>query len=145
MSLTKNRRLITKGTPMIGEVEIVNGAIEIFQGAILNFEAGNIGFAKLGSDTASEEFAGIVDDQGYLLQTTAVTADGTNKVRVRKPGSNELVRLPFTSAITRANIGDTVYVVDDEEVGLTADVTNSIRVGTLREVESSTLGWVQLD
>lgn len=145
MSLTGNRRLQRRVAPHREEVEIVNGAIEIFQGAILNFEAGNIGFAKLGSDTASEEFAGIVDDQGYLLQTAAVTADGTNKVKVILPGSGELVRLPFTSSISRANIGDTVYVVDDEEVGLAGDVSNSVRVGTLRAVDDATWGWVQLD
>jgi len=116
---------------------IVNGAIHIYEGAILNYEAANIGYVKLGSDTASEEFAGIACEEVNLAAADNAS-DGDNTVWMDAAGSGKCFRFSsdrvLTTAITIANIGDTVYVAGDDKIALASVTSNDVELGTIVDV-----------
>lgn len=56
-----------------------------------------------------------------------------------------LHRLPFSGSITIANVGDTVYVKDDEDVALAATTTNDLPVGFIVGLDDDTsYVWVDI-
>lgn len=144
-ALSANANVETKLAPQRTKKQIVDGLIRIYRGALLNYEAANIGYVKLGSDTLSEEFAGIALEEQNLAAADN-DADGTYKVEVIPRGSGEWVKLPVTSTITIANEGDPVYVDGDDAVDISTGITNTTGgfVGIIREFISANLAWVQL-
>ncbi len=139
MPLTANRITEDITFPKATKKSVAAGAIEIFDGAYLAMNANR--FAVLGVDTASFIFGGIATAH---LDQAAGGSDGDNTIPVKPPGSGSWVKMKFTNTITRANEGDTVYLKDDETVGLVADVTNNVVVGTLQEFIDSLTGIVQI-
>lgn len=148
MPLSANRNVQRKQSPLIHKVKVVDGAIHIYKGALLSYEAGNIGYAQLSSDPAAialHEFAGIALEE---LNVSAAdnTADGTYTVEVLSRGCGEIVKLPVTSSITIANVGDAVYADTDEKVDISTGILNTTGgfVGIIREFVSTNVAWVQL-
>lgn len=139
MSLTENRITEDITSPKGAKKPVAAGAIEIFDGAYLALNANR--FAVLGVDTAAFIFGGIAIE--HLDQATG-GSDGDNDISVKPAGSGSWVKMNFTNTITRANEGDTVYLVDDETVGLVADVSNNVEVGKLQEFIDSLTGMVQI-
>jgi hypothetical protein len=127
------------------KLKVVDGLIHIFKGAHLNYEAANIGYAKLGSDTLSEEYAGIAMEE---LNVAAAdnTADGTFEIEVLPRGNGDLVEMDITSNITVANEGDPVYVDGDDKVDIASGILNTTGglVGIIRQFISTNKAWVQM-
>lgn len=145
MSLSANKIIQTKQSPARLRLKVVDGLIHIYKGALLNYEASNIGYAKPGSDTHGEEFAGIAVDE-LSVAAAANTADGTYEIDVIPKGSGELVLMDITSTITIANEGDVVFADGDDKVDLVAGVVNNTlgQVGIIRQFVSANKAWVQL-
>ena len=145
MALSANANIQRIVTPAVLKKKIVDGAIHIYRGALLNYEAANIGYVKLGSDTLSEEFAGIALEEVNLAAADN-TADGTYKVEVSPRGNGDLFLLPVTSNITIANEGDPVYVDGDSAVDIASGIVNTTNgfVGIIREFVSTNSAWVQM-
>lgn len=132
MALTKSRtELGFQDNFVFRDAELVDGALTIHLGALLNYEQGNIGYA-LPATATSGEFAGIAAEE-VIVAASDNTADGTKTCRIHAKGNGKVYKLPFNGSITRANIGDTVYVYDDEKVSL----SGSVAVGTIVDVETN--------
>lgn len=95
------------------------------------------GYLNPGSDTAALIFAGVAMERADNTGGAA----GDISCRVRRKG----VFLLAIAAATIANIGDDVYLVDDQTVGLAATTTNDIKCGTIWGVESATQVWVDIE
>ncbi|MCA9405058.1 MAG: hypothetical protein KC684_00840 [Candidatus Omnitrophica bacterium] len=146
MALSDNQVIETKVPDASLKLKVVDGLIRIYRKALLNYEAGNIGYVKLGSDTLSEEFAGISLEEKNLAAADN-TSNGTYDVEVLPKGCGKLIKLAVTSTITIANEGDTVYVDGDDAVDIASGITNTTngRVGTIKQFISANEAWVKLD
>lgn len=144
MALSANRKLQRKAQPAIKKLKCVNGELHIYEGALLNYEASNIGYVMPGTDTLSQEFAGIALEEVNVAAADN-TADGTFSVEVLPRGCGEEVLLDMSVGITIANEGDAVYLENDGQVGISG-VTNTTGgfVGIIRQFVSNTQAWVQL-
>ena len=143
MALSANAVISTKPLVDIFERGIVDGLIHIYQGSLLNYEAANIGYVKLASDTASEEFAGVSMEEQDL--TAALnTADGTYDVKMYAKGSGRVFLMKVTGGCSRANIGDTVMADGDDAVDFTGGVTHDVAVGTVVDIYSATHAWIKI-
>lgn len=147
MPLSANQIIETKKSPVTHKVKLVDGLLHVYKGALLQYEAGNIGYAELGADTmgAIDEFAGIALEE-VNVSAADNGADGTYTCQVLSRGCGEWVKLPVTSNITIANVGDAVYVDTDEKVDIASGILNTTGgfVGIIREFISTNLAWVQL-
>jgi hypothetical protein len=129
MSLTDNRVIESIENQQIHKFG-VDGAIQtIYNNALVAAEptAGS-GYLLVAADTANYEFRGIARQ---FLDQTAVVTDATNEIEVWVPGSGNVFQLPIVSSVTIKNIGDSVYVSDDEKVDLVGGVSNNVLVGTI--------------
>lgn len=146
MALSENKIVETKNQPVQEKLKVVDGAIHIYRGANLSYEAGNIGYVKLGTDTVSQEFAGIALDE---LDVAAAdnTANGTYEIEVLTRKCGKWVKRYVTSTITIANEGDIVYTDGDDAVDLSTGIVNTTNgaVGTIRKFIDSHNAWVSLD
>lgn len=143
MALSANQIVEIKEAPLRDRVKLVSGLLHVYRGAILNYASGNIGYAKLGQDALTNEFAGIALDE-VDVSAAQNTADGTYDCLVIPRGSGELVKLTTTDNITIANIGDPVYVNGDDAVKLSVTNTTGGFVGIIRQFVSTNKAWVQL-
>jgi len=109
---------------------------KIFGGAMVCVNAA--GFALEGSDTAGLIFQGIAMNQ----VDNSAGANGDKSVVLRRRG---LVMVTMGTAITQANVGDNVFLVDDQTVDLTANVTNAIFCGIIAKYVSSTIAWIDIE
>ena len=114
---------------------VINADI-IYGGAFVCVNAA--GYALPGSDTAGLIFAGIARE----MVDNSLGQAGDRDVLLRRRG---LVKATFATAITIANVGDNVFLVDDESVDVTANVTNHIFCGILAKVIDATHGWVDIE
>lgn len=139
MALTENQDVVSKLDYMYDTYDVVAGAIHIHRGAILNRDSsGNV---KLGSDAASETFAGVAYEE--LEQASGASA-GDNTIKVIAAKSGKVVKLGFTG-VTKAEIGLDVYVNGDDQVALAATTTNDVRVGTIVGVAETNYAYVALN
>jgi hypothetical protein len=69
-------------------------------------------------------------------------AVGAISVPVRRRG---LVKATLATAITIANVGDNVFLVDDESVDLTGNVTNGIFCGIIAQYIDTTHAWIDIE
>jgi ABC-type uncharacterized transport system ATPase subunit len=145
MSLSANKVIRRKSAPTPKKLKVVDGAVHIHVGANLNYEASNIGYVMPATDVLNAEFAGIALEE---LNVAAAdnTSDGTYEVLVLPRGAGDEVLMDVHDTITIANEGDPVYVYDDDDVGLSASVTNTTGglVGIIRQFVSANKAWVQL-
>ena len=97
--------------------------------------AGNL---NPGSDTAGLIFAGVADDRADNTGGSA----GDISATVKRRG---LYLFAMGTAITIANVGDAVFLVDDQTVDLIANVTNGIFCGVIAEYHSAGLAWIDIE
>lgn len=145
MALSANANIKRMVTPAILTKKLVDGALHVYRMALLNYEAANIGYAKLGSDTLSEEFCGIALEE-VDVSAAQNTADGTYTCKVYPRGNGDLFLLPVRSNITIANEGDPVYVDGDDYVDIASGIVNTTNgfVGIIREFVSTNSAYVQM-
>ncbi len=93
----------------------VDGGSKIFAGANACFNAA--GFLVPGADTAGLIYAGV----SRSSIDNSLGQDGDESAIVRRRG---LFLMELATAITQANVGDNVFLVDDQLVDLAGNVTN---------------------
>ncbi|PKN05523.1 MAG: hypothetical protein CVU74_01265 [Deltaproteobacteria bacterium HGW-Deltaproteobacteria-9] len=114
----------------------VAAATKIFAGAWACVNAA--GFLVPGADTAALIFQGI--SRAYVDNSLGSNGDLTGLVLRRG-----LVKATLGHAITQANVGDNVFLVDDETVDLTANTTNDIFCGVIAEYIDSTHAFIDIE
>ena len=112
----------------------VKANAKIFAGSLVCIDS--TGYAIPGSDNAGLKFVGI--SRGYVDNTGG--ADGALSVEVWRRGSFELA----ASGMTSGNIGDSIFVVDDQTVGLASTTTNDVPCGKISEYNSATSVYVSI-
>lgn len=113
----------------------VGASKEIFAGSLVVVD-GTTGYAEAGSDAAGKIFVGVARE--HVKDVSGV--EGTESVIVRRRG----LFLFAIAAATQANVGDAVFIVDDETVGLAATTTNDIYCGVIAAIKSATEVWVDI-
>lgn len=114
----------------------VDDGDKIYAGAIVCVNAA--GYAVVGADTAGLIFMGIAREQA----DNTSGADGAINVIVRRRG---LFKMKLATAITIANVGDNVFIADDESVDLAGNVTNDIFVGIIASYIDTTHAWIDIE
>jgi len=95
------------------------------------------GYAVPGADTAGLIFEGIATQQ----VDNSAGLDGAKTVVLRRRG---LIKAAIAAA-TQANVGDNVFLVDDQTVGLAATTTNDIFCGVIAGYIDTTHVWVDIE
>ena len=138
MTLTKTATIEEKTDPGRQDYPMASGAVTLFEGGLSAFDTnGNV---VLAADSAGFLFAGVNIKQVIQL---AGGANGDNQMRVIPKGSGKWVRVKSQSALTQANIGDNVFMVDDEVVDTAATVQNIV-AGVIRIVEDATFCFIEI-
>ena len=96
------------------------------------------GYAVPGADTANLIFQGIIRE--YVDNSSG--SNGDDDVIMRRRG---LVKALMGTAITQANVGDEVYLADDQTVDLVANVTNNIFCGIIAGYIDTTHAWIDIE
>jgi len=96
------------------------------------------GFLVPGADTAGLIFQGI----SRLYVDNSLGANGALNGLLWRRG---LVYATLGHAITQANVGADVFLVDDETVDLTANVTNKIFCGVIAEYVDATHAFIDIE
>lgn len=96
------------------------------------------GYALPGSDTAGLIFQGIALHRADNSLGNA----GDITVTLRRRG---LVKATLATAITQANVGDNVFLVDDESVDIAANTTNDIFCGIIAQYIDSTHAMIDIE
>jgi len=112
----------------------VKGNSRIFKGSLVCCDA--TGYAVPGSDAAGLAFLGIALEEA----NNTGGADGAIRIRVQTQGVFSLAK---SGAITQANLGQWVYVSDDQTVALAPTVTNDVLCGRLEGLDEQDV-WVRL-
>ena len=140
-NLTKTAVFEEKTTPQRQDYPMKAGAVTRFEGGLSAFDtAGNGRFLVKGANTANFLFAGLNVKQ--VVQESG-GSDGDNLMRVIPRGSGNWVRMKSGSALTQANQGDTVYLVDDELIN-PINPGNTVVVGIIRIVEDAEFCFVEI-
>lgn len=113
----------------------IAAAALIYGGAIVCVNAG--GYLIKGSDAAGLILAGI--STGRFDNSAGANGD-LNGVFER----DGLHMMNLGTAITQANVGDPVYLVDDQTVDLAANVTHLILAGVIAEMVTTTLAYIDI-
>jgi len=132
-ALTKDRNTVRKEGDYASYP--VKGGVKVYAGGIVCI--GSDGYAIPGSDTAGLKFVGV--SRGYVDNTGG--ASGAVSAEVWKRGCFEF----SASGMVRANVGDSVYVVDDQTAGLAATTTNDVPCGRISEYNSATSVYVAIE
>ncbi len=114
----------------------VEESTKIYAGALVCVNAN--GYLVAGADTAGLIFMGVARE----AVDNSAGADGAATCLIRRRG---LVKMLFATAITQANVGDNVFLVDDQTVDVVANVTNAIFCGIIAEYIDSTHAWVDIE
>ena len=125
MALTENIKVNITPDTTYQNREVASGAIHFYTGAICNYNTS--GYLKLGSDTASEIFAGIAFDE---LDQASGGNNGDNSLKTIAAKSGVAVKLGFTG-VTIADLGKDVFVNGDDFVALAGTTANDVRVGSV--------------
>jgi hypothetical protein len=119
------------------ELEFEMAASEkIFGGALACVNAN--GYCLEGSDTANLIFQGWATE----MVDNSDGSDGDLTIVLRRRG---LVKVILDTAITIANVGDNVFLVDDQTVDLTANVTHNILCGIIAGYIDTTHAWIDIE
>jgi hypothetical protein len=109
---------------------------KIFGGALTCVNAN--GYALEGSDTAGLIFQGVATARA----DNSSGLNGDIDIVLRRRG---LVKVVMDTAITQANVGDEVFLVDDQTVDLVANVTNNIFCGVIAEYLDTTHAMIDIE
>ena len=113
----------------------VEEATKILEGALVSVNAA--GYAVNATDAANDRVVGVATKTA----DNTSGADGDIHVEVWTDGVHDFVS-GFSATI--ANVGDKVYVVDNQTVDLAATTTNDVLVGIVVGVESTSKVRVRL-
>lgn len=95
------------------------------------------GYLVPGADTAGLRFQGVAQEN---VNNTG--GDGAMTCKVRRKG---LFKATIAHAVTLANLGKQVFLVDDNTVDLAEYVSNAIYCGNIAGIIDSTHVWVDID
>jgi len=109
---------------------------KIYGGALTCVNAA--GYALKGSDTAGLIFQGISMEQ----KDNSSGSNGDLSIVLRRRG---LIKVIMDTAITIANIGDNVFLVDDQTVDLSGNVSNNIFCGIIAGYIDTTHAWIDIE
>lgn len=115
---------------------LVAESTTIYGGALTAVNAA--GYLVAGADTAALIFHGVADGRA----DNSGGSNGDVTALVRRRGQ---YRFASASALTQANVGDNVFIEDDQTVALVADVTNAIFCGVIAEVAGANDCWVDIE
>lgn len=108
---------------------------DIYTGGLVMVNA--TGYAIPGSDTAGGIFVGVSTE----TVDNNPAASGAKTVTVMRRG---LHLMALGHAISQANVGDNVFIVDDQTVDVTANVSNGIYCGIIAKYVSSTRAYIDI-
>jgi len=108
----------------------------IYAGALVCVNAN--GYALPGADTANLIFQGIALEQ----KDNSSGSNGDLDVVLQRRG---LIKVILDTAISQANVGDNVFLVDDQTVDLTANVDNNIFCGIIAQYIDSTHAYIDIE
>ncbi len=135
MAVLTEDKNIQRREGVLSEFPVITNDI-IYGGANVCVNAA--GYALPGADTAALIYQGVaearVDNTGG--------GNGAKKVVLRRRG---LFLMEFATAISQANVGDGVFLVDDQLVDVTANVTNHIFCGNIAIYVDTTHAWVDIE
>ncbi len=109
---------------------------DIYGGALTCVNAA--GYALEGSDTAGLIFEGVAMER----KNNSSGSNGDLDVVLHRRG---LFNVILDTAITQANVGDNVFLVDDQTVDLTANVSNNILCGIIAKYIDTTHAWIDIE
>jgi hypothetical protein len=112
----------------------VKAATKIYAGSMVCVDAD--GYAVPAADTAGLIFVGRAEEQ---IDNTDGSS-GDLSITVKRGTFNW-----DATGLTAANVGDAVFVLDDQTVGIASGSTNKVFAGVISEVVSSTSAWVEQD
>lgn len=110
----------------------VKGGARIFAGGMVAVD--NSGYAVPAGNVTGHKFIGVAMEQADNREGT----DGACQVRVRMTGVFEFEAV----AISQANVGAEIYVVDDQTFAA-ADPGQGVKCGRLVKYVSATKGWIR--
>ena len=116
------------------ELPVDDGDI-IYAGALVSVNAD--GYAIAGADTATTYFVGISREQ----VDNSAGSDGDDSVVIQRSG---VVKMLLGHTITQANVGDMVFIADDNTADLAANTTNDIFCGVIVAYIDGTHAWVDI-
>jgi len=112
------------------------GSEKVFGGALACVNAA--GYCLEGSDTAGLIFQGVAQEQ----KDNSLGSNGDLKIVLKRRG---LVKVILDTAITIANVGDNVFLVDDQTVDLVGNTTNDIFCGIIAGYIDTTHAWIDIE
>lgn len=137
---------------MFGMVLAADKALEYTEGKELPFPVINAdiiyggsfvcvnaaGYALPGSDTAGLIFEGVATER---VDNSTGNAGDKNVVLMRRG----LIKATLGTAISQANVGDNVFLVDDESVDLAGNTTHDIFCGIIAGYIDTTHAWIDIE
>lgn len=131
-ALTADRDTPTISRPSLKGYPVLSNTT-IYKGSLVCIDA--TGYAVPATDTSGLVVVGVADE---TVISPSTDSDGDKKVRVR---SGEIYDFA-ASSITRAMVGNLMYVVDDQTFDDAAGASNDIPAGILLEFVSTTRGKI---
>lgn len=132
-ALTANRNTPRRETPEI-ESHPIKGGVTIFAGALVCLDAA--GWAMPGQPGVGLVTVGRAEHKG------SAATNGEANVRTRR-GVFQVANSGGADAITRAEIGDPAYLVDDQTVAKTNGTNTRSVAGTIRDVDAQGV-WIEI-
>ncbi|MBN2060708.1 MAG: hypothetical protein JW882_09870 [Deltaproteobacteria bacterium] len=108
----------------------------IYGGALVSVNAD--GYLVDGADESGQIFMGVATEQ----KDNSSGSDGDLDCVIRRRG---LVKCIMGTAISQANVGDNVFLVDDQTVDLVGNVTHNIFCGIIAEYIDTTHAWIDIE
>lgn len=108
----------------------------IYGGALVSVNAD--GYLVDGADESGQIFMGVSLEQ----KDNSGGSDGDLECQIRRRG---LFKAILGTAITQANVGDNVFLVDDQTVDLVGNVTQNIFCGIIAEYIDTTHAWIDIE
>lgn len=96
------------------------------------------GYLVPGADTAGLIFAGVAQEN----VNNSSGSSGDKKCRVKRRG---LYLATFATAITIANVGDNVFLADDNTVDVASNLDNDIFCGVIAEYVDTTHAYIDIE
>ncbi len=109
---------------------------KIYAGALTAVNAD--GYAVPGDDATDLIFEGVAMEQ----KDNSAGSNGDLEVVLHRRG---LFLMTLGNAITQANVGDNVFLADDQTVDLVANVTHNIYCGVIAGYIDSTHAWIDIE
>lgn len=134
VALTKDRN--TQRRDVVVFADPMAASVKIFAGALVCLNAA--GFAVPGSTSTTLKARGVAQEQ----VDNSTGAAGAQQVNTRR-GCFPFANSAAADEITRADIGATAYIVDDQTVAKTNGTNTRSAAGVIRDVDSAGV-WVDI-